>query len=91
MSTISIGLSKLKMKGIVCCVRGLFIRLFYQIPPPPPIKILNNRKYSTLKTVCFFKMGIGILSFAALKGGRDDPCFLHILTLKTVYDMNYRV
>lgn len=39
----------------------------------------------------FFKMGIGILSFAALKGGRDDPCFLHILTLKTVYDMNYRI
>lgn len=39
----------------------------------------------------FFKMGIGILSFAALNGGRDDPCFLHILTLKIVYDMNYRV
>lgn len=73
----------------------LCARPFYKVilsnTPPPPIKILNNRKYSTLKTVCFFKMGIGILSFAALKGGRDDPCFLHILTLKTVYDMNYRV
>lgn len=58
MGTISIGLSKLKMKGIVCCVRGLFIRLFYQPQPPPPIKILNNRKYCTLKTVCFLKWAL---------------------------------
>lgn len=44
-----------------------------------------------LKIVCFFKMGVGILSFVVLKGGRDDFCFFYILILKIVYDMNYRV
>lgn len=72
----------------------LCARPFYKVilsNPPPPNKDIEQYKILYAKNCMFFKMGIGILSFAALKGGRDDPCFLHILTLKTVYDMNYRV